>query len=69
METEKYSDVIDQASQLEMLASNYAIEEIRGRIKPIPINTSRLCWACGEKLSDTRRFCDRYCADDWEKNS
>ena len=69
METEKYSDVIDQASQLEMLASSYAIEEIRGRIRPIPVNTSKKCWSCGEKLNDTRRFCDRYCADDWEKSN
>jgi predicted amidophosphoribosyltransferase len=30
------------------------------------VKPTGLCLNCGEKLNDSRRWCDKDCADDWD---
>lgn len=60
------SDEVDAAN--EQVAMNEARSIAYAQIeanKPIP--TSEHCLWCAAKTKDGRRFCNRSCADDWEK--
>ena len=61
------SDVIDDAAEVIERTLEANIKAAREAIiDPMSNDTGECLW-CGSEVSDGRRFCDKYCADDWEK--
>lgn len=60
------ADEVDLANaQVELNEQRSIVYARQQANKPIP--TSEFCLWCGSATKDGRRFCDRICADDWEK--
>ena len=59
------SDLVDNANATAEYLAGLAVKEARTNKKgPEPTGH---CLNCGEDLSDSRRWCDKDCASDWEK--
>ena len=58
------ADEADMAHELEQLALNCALEQRKGGGRLIP---KGLCYNCEEPLPAEKIFCDKACADDWER--
>lgn len=60
-------DEVDLANMQVELNEQRSIDYAREQAnKPIPKGTGECLW-CGSKIVDERRFCNRECADCWEK--
>jgi len=58
------TDIYDQASDREEQDRNLAIEHHRKANKSLlPVGS---CYFCDSAINESRIFCDKECADDWE---
>lgn len=63
--TDKLTDPLDIASDLEQAERDYAINAARNYKSPV---ATGLCLNCSAEVSAGRRWCDKSCADDWESH-
>jgi len=62
------SDILDIASENEMVARAAAVSKIQN--KPAAALATGYCLECGEPLIDSvegQRWCDKDCRDDWQR--
>ena len=66
---EAISDVIDQASHLEQMASDMKVKEIQANANKLEVEPIEQCLYCGEKYEENsnKRWCDSFCRDLYEK--
>ena len=57
------ADILDNASELETLLREKAIQETRSR-KPLP--SIGHCYYCNEEVQNGIRFCSAECREDYE---
>lgn len=63
-------DELDCAATLTQEMTDREITRVRQEAAKIDIsNSSGECWYCGEPTGNDRRWCDRDCADMWEKEN
>lgn len=66
---EHYADTADEADRIFSAINEKRIAVIRQHAAKIDTsNPSGDCWHCGESIGVERRFCNRDCADGWEKD-
>lgn len=63
----RFADQTENAEWLEQSERDYMIKKAQEAAQAVPVNELGHCWQCDEKVPDTRRFCDRYCADLWRR--
>lgn len=61
------SDLFDAASELEEFQRQRAITDAR-RAQPAAVATG-YCLDCGEPVAAPRRWCNRECAERWERDN
>lgn len=71
-EAEKHADPIDTASDRTQQEISHLLRENAARVieqnaAAIAQTTGR-CLHCDESVEANRRWCDRYCASEWERN-
>ena len=67
-DTPKTADESDQASDLSAFFADIGIYQARQNAANISIiNASGECLNCGFEVKHNGRFCDKECADEWEK--
>jgi RNA polymerase-binding transcription factor DksA len=66
--TEHYADTADEADRIFTAIHEKRIALIRQDAARIDTgNPSGECWYCGKSVGLERRFCNRECADGWER--
>ena len=63
--SDHHSDPSDVASDNEQTERETAVSAIQAKIKPIV--KSDICLSCEKPTLSGRRWCDKFCRDDWEK--
>jgi len=58
----KLMDEIDRAQTLQEQALEIALKS-----RPERLPATGYCYYCSEEISASKRFCDEYCRDDWDK--
>ena len=59
------SDIFDDASDLEEHHRSVAIAKARLQKKELKI--TGFCLTCNERLEDSKRFCDAWCRDEYQR--
>lgn len=59
------ADPYDVASELEELDRLSALNKLKSKSPPPPLETG-YCLFCGEKCEAGRRWCNSECRDEWE---
>lgn len=62
----KMSDEADKGNNTAELFLSIALKNAAGK-KLDTGNKSGLCWYCDEPTGSERRFCNRECAQEWER--
>lgn len=65
----RYADDNDHASALEEEERTYRLSEIRRSAESVRLKFVGVCYSCSEAVAQPRVFCDRFCADQFEREA
>lgn len=66
--TEHISDQLDIASNLTSLMTDKAIKQASINANKLEVEATGRCLNCDEPLQDGKRWCNKSCLDDFERN-